>query len=125
MLNILTTSPEVRRQAQPVPTLVPITAISATNIVKAQRSVHERACLAASWIFGRVVIEPRTATMAAAIFDVSGPSVYRAIVDFNDMAANDSDKLNFYWNRASNDERLDFVRANLIPVWDQIERITR
>jgi hypothetical protein len=124
MLKLLTpTPPPIVRQAQPPPAPISIITISAANIVKARRPARERAHLAARWIFGRTVIEARTATMAAGIFDVSAPSVYRAVAEFSDAAANDSDRLHYYWSRASSGERADFVRANLLPIWDQVEHI--
>jgi hypothetical protein len=123
MLNIRsTTSPPVLRQDRP-PTVNAV--IAASNIAKAHRPIHERARLAALWVCGRLLIERRTAALAALIFGVSAPSVSRALAEFGGATVDMSMVLDHYWNCASNDERRQFVRSNLIPIWDQVERITR
>jgi hypothetical protein len=123
MLDTLkTTSPPVFRQSQPA--AMPIRTVTALAIAKVHRTPRERALLAAQWILGRLEIEGRTASMAAAIFDCSPASVSRALTELNGTTADNDELLGFYWRHATSEEREKFVRANLLTVWDTIDRVT-
>jgi hypothetical protein len=126
MLQILRTSPPPPlQQARPTPILPPLATMRARNIVKGHRSVRQRAELAARWMLDRLIIEGRTTTMAALIFGVSYASVPRALARIGGSIADYDVTLNHYWRRASDYEREEFVRANLLSVWDAVESVTR
>jgi hypothetical protein len=112
--------------SQPRAPQLRIRTIDAQNLAKAHRSIGERAFLAAKWVVGQIVIDNRTVSLAGRIFGCSHGSVHHALAELRDDRVNaDIALAQFAWERLLQDERDMFVRANLLPVWDSIERITR
>jgi hypothetical protein len=99
--------------------ILTITSLTAKNIGMAQRSPYDRALLAASWLAGRLIIEPPTAALAAKIFGVSQATVHRAAADLNAAPASTDDLLVHHWLNASPIERARFgLEIGCGEIWD-------
>jgi hypothetical protein len=103
----------------------PIRVISAQNLAKARYEIHERKEMSAEWILGRLEIEERTETLAARVFSISPPSVHAALAELDIEPASAADFMRFWWDRATPAQRENFVRSDLLSIWDLIECITR
>jgi hypothetical protein len=105
--------------------VLPIYTIDAQNLAKASRSAGERARLAAEWVTGWRLIEKRTAALGATIFGCSAPSVHRALDELGRGGDTDVALAHFIWTRMTQAQQDTFARANLAPLWDAIDRVTR
>jgi hypothetical protein len=103
----------------------PTQTIDAQNLAKGHRTAGERAYLAAKWITGGLVIDKPTASLAATIFGCSQGSVGRALAELGGGGDVAVGLAQLAWDRMTPKQRDMFVRANLLPVWDSVERITR
>lgn len=110
---------------QPSQQVLPVFTIDAQNLAKAHRSVSERANLAAEWVAGWLVITKRTVALGATIFGCSPASAHRALTELGGGGDTDVALAHFVWKRMTQAQQDTFVRANLLPVWDSIERVTR
>jgi hypothetical protein len=103
----------------------PSTVVTGQSIAKRHQSARERASGAAAWLAGTITVKP-TAKMAAAVFRVSEalvreeaialgkePSTSPRVVMMGDILAD-----------LTPTERVEFVRSNLLTLWDTIETVT-
>ena len=103
--------------------------IGGQAIAKSQLAPRLRAYYAARWKLGVLDVEPTT-KLAASAFRVSGPLVDAAIADLEPAVAerkNDAPvaMITELWAHLTETERDLFVRSNLLPVWDSVDRVTR
>jgi hypothetical protein len=97
----------------------PIEVISAVSLAhRHQIAPWERGRMAAAWLDGRALLKP-TVALAADVFDVSYPLIAKEREPTSAVGL-----LAYAWHAASSYERDLFVRANLIPVWTAVERVT-
>jgi hypothetical protein len=104
--------------------------IRPTRIVTARSVAHsivnkdELSALAAGWITGRVLYRP-TVNLACTAFAISRPRVTEAMIRMEKTPFSmPLGLLALGWSKVSSAERDAFVRANLAPIWDAIERVT-
>jgi hypothetical protein len=100
--------------------LEPIEVISAVSLAHRHRiEPWERGRMAAAWADGRALVIP-TVELASTVFDVSYPLIAKERCP----ASLPLKLLTYGWQAAAPYERDLFVRANLVPVWTAIERVT-
>jgi hypothetical protein len=98
----------------------PIEVISAVSLAHRHRiAAWERGRMAAAWLDGRALLKP-TVALAADVFDVSYPLIAKE----RESTSSAAGLLTYAWDAAIPYERDLFVRANLIPVWTVVERVT-
>jgi hypothetical protein len=108
---------------------IPQIQISGRNLAHAQRSIRERALLAADLVAGRAIILPLTIVQAGAICGVSYPTITIAQAAGDDEDARAAflaghrhcETLAEHFHRASQSERIDAARQ-IGPgvIWDSM-----
>jgi hypothetical protein len=107
--------------ADPQRRVRPIDTVTARNIAKAERNAGERASLAALWMLDRLMIAPKTAALAAAVFGCSESSVHRALAESREEAADMAELLAYHFRRATDDELAAYGRAvGPDAIWDRV-----
>jgi hypothetical protein len=93
--------------------------LRAASLAHRELPAWHRGQLAAAWVDGRAVLIP-TVELASNVFDVSYPLIAKERCP----ASLPLKLLAYGWQASAASERERFLRENLIPVWDTIDRIT-
>jgi hypothetical protein len=127
MLDNTVVLPRIITAHQPnidAPEIRPVRIVTAKSVAHSIVNKDGLSVLAAGWVTGRVLYRP-TIDLACTAFAISRPRVTEMMMRTEKTPFSmPLGLLALGWSKASPAEKDAFVRANLTPTWDAIERVT-